>query len=115
MRARVLPPKLFLMVFVLVHSAVSVFLLLRSFSLGMARFDSGASPTAMESLVEHLSDILLSPVFTLTVRSHAASVLFPGLLGWLPVVANSILWAFGAWWLFRRFHHLRVKQRTTEA
>jgi hypothetical protein len=107
--ARLLPPKLFLMVFVPIHSAVSAWLLLCSLT------DSSASPTAMGTLVKHLSNILLSPVFTLFVRSNTATALLPGPLGWLPVFANSTLWAFGAWWLFHLFHHLRVKQRTTEA
>jgi hypothetical protein len=107
-----LPPRLFFVVFVLVHSAVSVWLSLLTFSAGMARFESGASPTVKERLIEHASTVLLSPIFTLALRSHIATTLLPGLLGYLPVLANSALWAVVAWWLIRLIDHLRLKQRT---
>ena len=110
--AGLLPPRLFFVVFVLVHSAVSVWLALITFSAGMARFESGASPTVKERLIEHASTVLLSPIFTLAMRSHITATLLPGLLGYLPVLANSALWAVVAWWLIRLIDHLRIKQRT---
>jgi hypothetical protein len=110
--AGLLPPRLFFVVFVLVHSAVSVWLLFITFTAGMARFYSGASPTVKERLLEHASTVLLSPIFTLVTRSHITATLLSGLLGYLPILANSALWAVVAWWLIRLIDHLRIKQRT---
>jgi hypothetical protein len=71
-----------------------------AFTRGMDRFDSGMAPTFGERAVEFLSDLLLSPVFKLTTKSRLLRELFPGLLGYLPLLANSALWAFLTWWLF---------------
>jgi hypothetical protein len=103
--------KLFLAVFALVHFATSVWLSLKVFTLGMARLDSGTRPTLPEIFLEHLSHILLSPIFTLLARSDIAIALLPGPLGLLPVLANSALWAVCAWWLVRLLGSIRIKGR----
>jgi len=89
----------FLLPYVAVHGALSAWLLVLAFSQGMDRFESGKPPTFAERAIEMLSDLLLSPVFKLTVKSRLLSGLLPGLLGWLPVLANSVVWAFLTWWL----------------
>jgi hypothetical protein len=65
----------------------------------MDRFDSGLPPTSADKAVEALSDFLLSPLFKLATRSTLVGKLFSGLLGYLPLLANSVLWAFLTWWL----------------
>jgi hypothetical protein len=65
----------------------------------MDRFDSGLPATFGEKTIELVSGILLSPVFKLATESRLLRDLFPGLLGYLPMLANSVLWAFLTWWL----------------
>jgi hypothetical protein len=76
----------------------------------MDRFDSGLPPTSADKAVEALSDFLLSPVFKLMTRSILFGELFSGLLGYLPLLANSVLWAFLAWWLLVSVRHLVARQ-----
>jgi hypothetical protein len=114
-RWRLVPPKGFLFLFALGHSAISVWLFLRSFTLGMARLDSGASPTVTQNLTDRLSHILLSPLFMFVARSELGTALLPGLLGWLPLVANSALWAVATWWLLQLLKRLRNGRITATA
>lgn len=96
------PPWKFLVPFVVVHNIVSVSVFLAAFTRGMARFDTGGEPTFVERAADFLSEILLSPLFMLVTSSRVLRAAFPGVLGWAPLLANSILWAFLAWWLKRR-------------
>jgi hypothetical protein len=93
------PPRRFLVPFVVVHSLVSIWLVVVAFGQGMTRFETGAEPTFVERTVDFLSGLLPSPLFTLVVKSKVLGAAFPGLLGWAPLLANSVLWAFLAWWL----------------
>jgi hypothetical protein len=93
------PPRRFLLPFVIAHSCLSVGLSLLAFINGMDRFDSGLPPTFLEKVVETLSDVLRSPLFKLAMKSRLLGELFSGLLGYIPFVANSVLWAFLVWWL----------------
>jgi hypothetical protein len=95
------PPTKFFWWFVALHAGVSAVSLLWAFSLSMSRFDTGAPPTTTESAVAVVSTILSSPLFTTLQHWQRANTLFPGLLGWLPLIANSALWACGVWWLTR--------------
>ena len=72
----------------------------------MDRFDTGGPATALERFACAMAAVLASPIATLVLHSKFASTLFPGLLGYLPVLANSLLWAVAAWWLlaFGRRH-----------
>jgi len=93
------PPWRFFLPFVIAHSCLSVGLSLAAFTDGMDRFDSGLPPTFLEKVVETLSDVFLSPLFKLSIKSRLLGELFPGRLGYLLFVANSVLWAFLVWWL----------------
>lgn len=93
------PPWKFLVAFVVVHSLASVWFFGMAFGQSMARFDTGGKPTFGERAIDVLSDVLLSPLFTLATRSRALGAALPGLLGYVPLLANSVLWAFLAWWL----------------
>src|SRR5262245_16636601 len=93
------PPRKFLLPYVAVHASLSVWLAAIAFTQGMDRFESGLPATFGEKTIELVSGILLSPVFKLATKSRLLRDLFPGLLGYLPMLANSVLWAFLTWWL----------------
>jgi len=101
------PPWGFFVPFVVVHFLVSVWLSALAFGQGMTRFDTGAEPTFVERAVDLLSGIM-NPLLPLAVRSGLGA-LFPGLLGHLPGLASSILWAFVAWWLVAFGRRLKVR------
>ena len=90
----------FLGIFTVAHAALSVLALVGSYAAGMRSFDSGARPTLIEQTLDSAADLLLSPIFT-GLLDHEAGRLFPGLLGYLPVLLNSLLWALAAWLLLR--------------
>jgi hypothetical protein len=102
-----MPSKSFFFAFVIVHAGTSVALFLCDLSLGMARFDSDLPPSGFERFVSIASTVLTSPVFTAATRCDRLAVLFPGLLGWLPLVANSALWAVVSWWCVVALSRLR--------
>ena len=104
------PPLLFLVSFVFVHAATSIWLFMMDFSRGMSRFDSGLAPSWVDSLLARLSNVFLSPLFVLLARSKVGSAAFPGILGLLPVLANSVLWALGAWWLLQLGRRLAARR-----
>ena len=103
------PPWRFLIPFVVVHSVVSVWVFLVAFTRGMARLDTGGEATFVERAADFLSQILLSPLFMLVTKSKVLGAAFPGVLGWAPLLANSILWAFLAWWLIALARRLTVR------
>ncbi len=94
-----LPSKRFLLAFASLHAVVTWLMFLVVFGRGMSRFDSGAPPTVADAALESASTILLSPLATLAMQWDFAPAFFPGLLGYVPVVANSLLWAVASWWL----------------
>jgi hypothetical protein len=97
------PPWWFFVPFVVVHFLVSVRLFGVAFVQGMTRFETGAETTPVEGAVALLSTVL-NPLLPLAVRSKVLVPVLPGILGHLPGLASSVLWAFIAWWLvaFRR-------------
>jgi len=107
MSTPLIAPKRFVILFSLVHGIASLAAFASSFGLGMGRFDSGAAPSRGEAFLTTVSEVLLSPVFTGLSRLPAAQFLFPGVLGWLPVAANSLLWAFFVWFLFASVQRMR--------
>jgi hypothetical protein len=102
-----MPSKSFFFVFTIVHAGTSVALFFRDLSLVMARFDSGLPPSSVEQIISSASTALLWPVFTAATRSSRIVVLFPGILGWVPLVANSALWAVASWWCVVALSRLR--------
>jgi hypothetical protein len=94
----------FLVVFP-VHLAVTAFCLVRSFGLSMSRFDSGEPATRSEKLLTFASETLSFPLVHLA--KGIDSEFLPGLVGWLPFIANSSLWALVA--VFLRYSFLNAK------
>src|SRR5687768_5721589 len=103
-----LPSRGYLLSFVVIHATSSVGAFLACFSQSMGRFDTGGPATAFENVACTTAAVLLSPIATLMVRWEFAPIFFPGLLGYIPVLANSLLWAVAARWLLalarRRWH-----------
>ena len=69
-----------------------------AFVYGMNRFETGAEPTLAERAVDSLSKVL-NPLLPLAVESKVLGAALPGLLGHLPGLVSSVLWAFVVWWL----------------
>ena len=107
------PPWRFLVPFALVHSLVTIWLFATAFSQGMNRFDTGGQPTFVENAVDFLWKVLASPLFILVLKSRVIANALPGRLGWLPLLANSVLWAFLAWWLVTLGRRLTVRDPAT--
>ena len=99
------PPWKFLLPFTAVHAVLSFSLTFLAFKWTMDRFDSGLPPTFADKAVEVVSQFLISPIFKLISRSTLSRELFSGLLGYLPLLANSVLWAFLTWWLVLGARH----------
>jgi hypothetical protein len=96
-RLPLLPPRKYLLFFVPLHAGLSWALFLSAFSIGMHQFDTGAPDSLLQTVVETSSNVLLSPVFTAVVESKRLRPLFPGLLGYFPLLLNSAVWAFLVW------------------
>ena len=89
---------------------MSTWLFMLDFSRAMGRLDSGLPPSWSDSLVARLSNVFLSPLFVLMARSNVGGVVFSGILGYLPLLANSVLWALGAWWLLQLARRLGARR-----
>jgi hypothetical protein len=90
----------FLLVFTVIHALASVYTFVHSFALGLARLDTGAEAGVAETVLSQISQVLFLPLATPIMELEGLDSFLPGLLGWLPVLANSLLWSFVAWWLY---------------
>jgi hypothetical protein len=95
------------------HFLLLSFAFLYSFGLAMGRFESGSPAGAMEIVLDALASLLAFPFVTLMMKFDASY--FPGLLGWLPFLANSALWAGTAIVVRRRFRSNLVAQQNRHA
>ena len=102
------PPWRFFVPFVVVHFLVSVRLSAVAFGQAMTRFETGAEPTFVERAVDLLSKVL-NPLLPLVAKSKVLGAVLPGILGHLPGLASSVLWAFVAWWLVALGRRLKVR------
>ena len=103
------PPWRFLVVFVVVHSLVSIWLFATAFGQAMTRFDTGAEPTLVERAVVLLSKVL-NPLLPLAARSRVLADVFPGILGHVPGLVSGVLWAFVVWWLVALARRLKARE-----
>jgi hypothetical protein len=75
-----------------------------NFVSGMDRFDTGANPTAFESLLITVQDVLFYPVVTFVVQLPSEQVRWlDGILGHIPYMLNSLLWAIGLYCIYHIF------------
>ena len=74
------------------HFIMTWAVFLKTFTMTMARFDTGGQPTLAERAVDVVREILFFPLATITLRVPHIAKLFHGALGWIPFVLNSLLW-----------------------
>jgi hypothetical protein len=89
------------------HFVVSRLLFLWVFSMGMSRFDTGDPQSKVERIAAAASGILDFPV-SLTLDLFKS---LPGVLGYIPLACNSILWGAVLGWAFAAIRQYRVLYR----
>ena len=84
------------------HFGLTVSLFLAEFSAGMNRFEAGTTSTAGDSLLHFVAITLMWPIFYPMVNwgGQFASKFFPGILGYVPMLLNSLIWGFMSLWFF---------------
>ena len=95
------------------HASLTMFLLLKSFSMGMARFDTGDTTQSVSEQIMHgLGEILMWPLFAPLTRwgGRWLTHLFSGLLAYIPLLLNSLIWALVITWIWKRITRKRVEQ-----
>jgi hypothetical protein len=96
-----------LLLLTLGHAVLSFGLFLISFSHSLSRFDMRAAEpkiaTAGERALEVVVEILLWPLFAPLTQfgGRWVNAVFPGLLGYIPLLLNSFVWALGILFLWR--------------
>ena len=91
------------------HAVGTFALLLYMLHAGSARFDSGVPATMLERLLTGVGMVLACPIyapFSLW-GGRWAGRLFPGLLGYVPLFCNGLVWGWMLCWLWGR----RIKQK----
>ncbi|AFY75215.1 hypothetical protein Syn7502_03361 [Synechococcus sp. PCC 7502] len=83
----------------LVHFVSSSGLLIWSFGLSMARFDTGIPAIKTEQFADIGLNILNFPLVSLTLLPEFPRILVNGVTGWLVFIANSLLWGIGIYTL----------------
>ena len=95
------------------HALLTVYLILQSFSMVMTRFDIGdTTRSASEKIINGLGEILMWPLFSPLTRwcGRWGTNLFSGLLGYIPILLNSLIWALVITWLWKRIRDKSVEQ-----
>ncbi|HTY63847.1 MAG TPA: hypothetical protein VMG30_16485 [Acidobacteriota bacterium] len=88
----------------LLHAAISWGMFLFSFAAGMSRFDTGAAAGIGERAISLLSRLLFWPIYYPLVEWGPRPLIwfFDGLLGYIPILLNSLIWGVTIWWLCLR-------------
>ena len=92
----------------LVHFFISRALFIWSFGLSMARFDMGKPATALEWFAEGVSNVLDFPIALLI--NQLPPAWFPGLVGYIPFVINSVVWGLVVWFVYSRTVNAKAKR-----
>jgi hypothetical protein len=95
---------LILIAITLIHLGISFGLFLLDFSRSMRRFDMCTLPSAGDRMLHIISVILLYPVFyPLSVGGGPTfHKIFGGLLGYIPLIINSFIWAVVIYWIISK-------------
>ena len=82
------------MLITVIHFITAFGLSMYTFSAGMSRFDTNREAATIEVLAKAISAVLLCPVFLpmASFMGKAGARLFPGMLGYIPMFANSLVW-----------------------
>jgi len=96
------------------HFALTVFLFISSFHIVM---DPGDPPaTTYQTIAAPVAHVLMWPVFVPLCAHTPVGRLFPGLLGYIPMFINSLVWAIPLVLIFERLARSRVgSQEKAEA
>jgi hypothetical protein len=76
---------------VLFHLLGTAGAMLKAFSMGMSRFDSGEPITMGEQFLMGMGKTMVFPIGTFCQTLEWGNL--PGILGWIPIILNSMLWA----------------------
>lgn len=86
--------------FTVAHAALTVLLFLSYVDYAM-KVDHGlVTPTQAGTALQYLKSIFFLPVLLPVLRWHADMAVGP--LGYVLVLLNSSIWAWGCWWFWRR-------------
>ena len=94
------------------HLVTTVALLVFVFGAGMSRFDTGGQPGWFETACGRVLGVLGFPVLTLV--EGRLGRLFPGLWGYVPLIANSALWAAAVMGVLESVQWRRTRPRRTQ-
>ena len=82
---------IYFIIVMIAHAIVSVSSMIYAFSHSMERWDKGGSPSSLEQVLSVIKDILFFPIVDMF--HLAPKGMFSGLLGYIPILLNSGLWA----------------------
>jgi hypothetical protein len=86
------------------HATLTWLLFLQSFRMGMSRFDSGVPIALGERVLNGAVAIMMWPFITplLLWWPNRLNHLFSGLLGYIPLLLNSLIWALVIMWFWSK-------------
>jgi len=98
----------------IVHFGLTFVLFLMDFSVGMSQFDTGDDPTIIENALHVAATVMMWPIFEPMAKwgGHFVAQLFPGVLGYIPMLTNSLVWGLAVWLILGRAMWRR--KRSTE-
>jgi hypothetical protein len=99
----------------LIHAIISFGLFLKVFSAGMSRFETGELPSLGEKILGIFSTILFWPiVYPLSIWGGKTflNIFFHGILGYIPLLLNSFIWALAIYWIIKKVKINRKKYNT---
>ena len=96
----------------ILHFGLTVLLFLMDFSNMMSAFDDGAHPTTQQNLIHLTTTVMTWPIMDPLIRWGGRSVtqLFPGMLGYIPMFLNSLVWGLAGLLVIT----ILMKKRRTE-
>jgi hypothetical protein len=72
--------------------------------MGMRRFDTTETATLTEVFLRKLHVVLWMPLaypaMELAKKWRTIGPVFSGLLGYIPLFLNSLIWGYAAWWIY---------------
>ena len=100
-------------VLTLLHFGLTIVLSIMDLSAGMSRFDTGANPTMGNNVLHFVTTMLRWPIFEPLFKwgGRLASQLFSGILGYIPMLLNSLVWGILGWIIIDKVMKKRRAER----
>jgi hypothetical protein len=110
-------PILFIAVASILHGGITMLLLLLSFSHGMSRLETGVQPASWANVLQFIATFLAWPiVYPLSIwGGPVCDQLFRGLLGYIPLLLNSLTWGIAGWLIVRKIKNKRRFETSSPA